>query len=424
MSDLRKDLIRLQLEAIGENTNREGLLETPSRVVKSWGELYSGYDKDPKDLLTVFQAGTYNQIVLLKDIEMFSMCEHHMLPFFGKAHVAYIPGEHVIGISKLARLVDMFARRLQIQERIGEQVTDALMDYLKPKAAACIIEAQHMCLSGDALVQLAYLDRNKFPNGVPIRELVGEEDLFVYCYNTDTEKISIDSVKSVWCVGKREVFEVEYEWFTWNQHKQVRNTQSIKVTEDHPFMLKWKSKNRYNNKNRKYSNGDYLTIKDGLSVGDSLMPFACYFSQGKYSILLNDGSVKEEHRMLLEHKIGRVLTSAEIAHHKNENPIDNTSDNLMLLSSKSEHNKIHKKFKPVFVGENHKVISIKKIGVEDVYDIETETFHNFAVNGIIIHNCMKMRGVSKQNSIMVTSSMRGAFLDDIKSRQELMNMIK
>jgi len=146
MSDLSTELIRLQLEAIGEDTTREGLLDTPSRVIRSWKEIYSGYSKDPKDLLTVFEAGTYNQIVLLKGFEFYSMCEHHMLPFYGVAHVAYIPGENVIGISKLARLVDMFARRLQIQERIGEQVTDALMAYLQPKGAACILEASHMCM--------------------------------------------------------------------------------------------------------------------------------------------------------------------------------------------------------------------------------------------------------------------------------------
>lgn len=134
------------LIAIGEDVSREGLVNTPQRVVRSWDELYCGYKRDPKDLLTVFDAGTYDQIVLLKDCELYSMCEHHMLPFFGKVHVAYIPGEHVIGISKLARLVDIFARRLQIQERIGEQVTEALMTYLKPKGAACIIEAEHMCM--------------------------------------------------------------------------------------------------------------------------------------------------------------------------------------------------------------------------------------------------------------------------------------
>ena len=141
-----EELIMEQLLEIGEDINREGLRDTPKRVVKSWGEIFGGYKQNPEDFLTVFDSGTYDQIVVLKNAEMYSMCEHHMLPFFGKVHVAYIPGEHVIGISKLARLVDVYARRLQIQERIGEQVTKALMDYLKPLGAACIIEAEHMCM--------------------------------------------------------------------------------------------------------------------------------------------------------------------------------------------------------------------------------------------------------------------------------------
>lgn len=142
----KEELIAQQLLLLGENPNREGLIDTPKRVIKSWNEIYSGYSKEPKDVLTVFSADGYDQIVLLKDIELYSMCEHHMLPFFGKAHVAYLPDKKVIGISKLARLVDIYARRLQIQERIGEQVTTALMEYLQPKGAACIIEATHMCM--------------------------------------------------------------------------------------------------------------------------------------------------------------------------------------------------------------------------------------------------------------------------------------
>lgn len=140
------ELVKQTIKAIGEDTEREGLLGTPRRVVKMWDEIYNGYKQKPEDILTTFDADGYDQIVLLKDIELYSMCEHHMLPFFGKAHVAYIPNGRVIGISKLARLVDIYAKRLQIQERLGEQVTDALMKYLKPKGAACIIEATHMCM--------------------------------------------------------------------------------------------------------------------------------------------------------------------------------------------------------------------------------------------------------------------------------------
>jgi len=139
--------IKQILEFIGENPDREGLQATPDRVLRAYqNELFVGYKQKPEDLLTTFDAEGCDQIIISRGIEFFSMCEHHMLPFFGKAHVAYIPGDRVIGISKLARLVDIYARRLQIQERIGEQVTEALMQYLKPKGAACILEATHMCM--------------------------------------------------------------------------------------------------------------------------------------------------------------------------------------------------------------------------------------------------------------------------------------
>jgi len=146
--ELSRGLIAVReiLYSLGEDPSREGLKDTPKRVVNSWLELYSGYDKDPGTLLTTFtDINGYDQIIICKDIEIYSMCEHHMLPFFGKAHVAYLPKNKVIGLSKLPRLVDMYARRLQIQERIGQQVTEALMKYLDPLGAACIIEAVHMC---------------------------------------------------------------------------------------------------------------------------------------------------------------------------------------------------------------------------------------------------------------------------------------
>jgi GTP cyclohydrolase I len=142
---LQESLIR-QMQYIGEDTAREGLIDTPKRILNSWKTLYAGYQQKPEDILTVFASEGYNQIVLLKDIELYSMCEHHMLPFYGKAHIAYIPDKKVIGISKLARLLDIYARRMQIQERIGDQVTSALMEHLKPLGAACIIEASHMCM--------------------------------------------------------------------------------------------------------------------------------------------------------------------------------------------------------------------------------------------------------------------------------------
>jgi len=144
-SEVRENITRI-LEYIGEDIVREGLKDTPHRVVSMFSEIFSGYKADPSTLFTTFEAKTYDQIILLKDIEVFSMCEHHMLPFFGVAHVAYIPNSRLIGVSKLARLVDIYARRLQIQERIGEQVTSTLEKYLAPKGTACIIEATHMCM--------------------------------------------------------------------------------------------------------------------------------------------------------------------------------------------------------------------------------------------------------------------------------------
>lgn len=138
------------LKYLGEDTNREGLKDTPNRVVKSWDRLFGGYLQDPEDVLTTFEEDDvipHDQIILLKDIEFYSTCEHHMLPFVGKAHVAYIPSDKVVGISKLARIVEIFSRRLQIQERVGNQVSHALMTHLNAKGAACIIESKHFCMT-------------------------------------------------------------------------------------------------------------------------------------------------------------------------------------------------------------------------------------------------------------------------------------
>jgi len=139
-----EDLVVRMLECIGENPNREGLLETPSRVVKSWKELYIGYEckVDVRD----FSAPTYTGMVLLKDIELYSMCEHHILPFIGKCHIAYIPNKRVIGISKLARIMEMYCRRLQIQEQLTDQIADYIKENLKPKGVAVSIEAEHLCM--------------------------------------------------------------------------------------------------------------------------------------------------------------------------------------------------------------------------------------------------------------------------------------
>jgi GTP cyclohydrolase I len=144
--DPKLDAVRRLIKITGDDPDREGLRATPHRVIRAYYELFRGYDQDPNDLLKTFDAGTYEGMVLLRDIEVYSMCEHHMLPFVGKAHIAYIPNGRVIGVSKLARLVDLYARRLQIQERLTEQVTSALMEHLKPRGVACMIEAVHFCM--------------------------------------------------------------------------------------------------------------------------------------------------------------------------------------------------------------------------------------------------------------------------------------
>lgn len=140
-------LIKLLIELIGDNPNREGVKDTPKRVIKSFKELYSGYKIDPASVLqTTFEKNGYDEMVICKDIELYSTCEHHMIPFYGKAHVAYMPGKKVVGLSKLARLVDVFARRLQIQENLTEQIANTIQTVLKPKGVMVVIEAKHMCM--------------------------------------------------------------------------------------------------------------------------------------------------------------------------------------------------------------------------------------------------------------------------------------
>lgn len=135
------------IEQLGEDPNREGLQKTPERVAKALQYLTHGYDLDPKAILegALFNE-EYNEMVIVKDIEVYSMCEHHMLPFFGKAHVAYIPNGKIVGLSKIPRIVDAFSRRLQVQERLTNEIRDCIQDVLKPKGVAVVIEASHMCM--------------------------------------------------------------------------------------------------------------------------------------------------------------------------------------------------------------------------------------------------------------------------------------
>lgn len=141
------DCVTQILNHIGEDDRRDGLIETPMRVVKSWKELYSGYEMDPKSVFKTFDNDSnYDNMIISKDIEFYSMCEHHMLPFFGKAHLAYIPKEKIIGLSKLSRLTDIFSRRLQNQERLTDQIADSLMTNLDPKGVGVILEGKHFCM--------------------------------------------------------------------------------------------------------------------------------------------------------------------------------------------------------------------------------------------------------------------------------------
>jgi GTP cyclohydrolase IA len=141
--------IRTLIAFAGDNPDREGLRETPGRVVSAYEELYRGYRECPADLLdrTFSEIGSYNDVVLIRDIPFYSHCEHHMLPFIGKAHVAYVPVERVVGLSKIARLIDVYGRRLQSQEHLTSQIVTAIDEILKPRGVAVMLEAEHMCMS-------------------------------------------------------------------------------------------------------------------------------------------------------------------------------------------------------------------------------------------------------------------------------------
>ncbi len=156
MPDQKNDKIDLKriekavceiLLAVGEDPNREGLRDTPSRVSRMYAELLEGVSHDPAEHLETIFHEKYDEIVLLRDIPFYSICEHHLMPFIGKAHIAYLPDGQVVGVSKLARIVDSFARRLQLQERLTDQIADFLMRNLKPKGVSVVLEASHSCMT-------------------------------------------------------------------------------------------------------------------------------------------------------------------------------------------------------------------------------------------------------------------------------------
>ena len=149
MVDQKKvqEAIKLLLEGIGEDTDREGLKETPERIGRMYEEICGGMDQDAREHLSKVFSVDNNEMVLEKDITFYSMCEHHLMPFYGKAHVAYIPDGKVVGLSKLARTVEVYARRLQIQERMTAQIADDIMKYLAPQGVMVMLEAEHMCMT-------------------------------------------------------------------------------------------------------------------------------------------------------------------------------------------------------------------------------------------------------------------------------------
>lgn len=142
------DQVKAFIDAIGEDTSREGLRDTPRRVAEAWNEWTAGYTQDPEAILKTFKDGgeKYDELVLVRDIPFYSHCEHHLAPFFGRVHVGYVADGKIVGLSKLARLVDVFGRRLQVQERMSAQIADALNDALKPKGVGVVIEARHLCM--------------------------------------------------------------------------------------------------------------------------------------------------------------------------------------------------------------------------------------------------------------------------------------
>ncbi len=172
--------VRGLLAYIGDDPNREGLKETPERVVRAFAEHFSGYGEDPREhLATTFgDVNGYDELVLITDIQLHSHCEHHMVPFVGKAHVAYIPGGRIVGLSKLARVVDVFAKRLQVQEKLTAQVADTINDELQPQGVAVIIQAQHFCMCYRGVRKPGSWTTTSKLHGVFLRDAAARMELF------------------------------------------------------------------------------------------------------------------------------------------------------------------------------------------------------------------------------------------------------
>lgn len=172
-------LITEVLELVGENPDREGLAKTPARVAKAYEYIFGGYDKNPKEILNdaLFESGS-TEMVVVRDIEFYSMCEHHILPFFGRVHVAYIPNGKVVGLSKIPRVVDIFARRLQIQEKLTEQIADALMGTINPKGVGVVISARHMCMEMRGVEKMHSSTTTSALRGIFMKEAKTREEFY------------------------------------------------------------------------------------------------------------------------------------------------------------------------------------------------------------------------------------------------------
>ncbi len=176
LSENYKEILNL----VGEDANREGLKKTPLRVAKAMQFLLQGYNQDPEAILkSALFKEDYKQMVVVKDIELYSMCEHHMLPFFGKAHVAYIPNGHITGLSKIARVVEAYARRLQVQERLTTQIKDVIQNTLNPLGVAVVIEAQHMCMQMRGIQKQNSVTTTSDFTGAFLKEATREEFIHI-----------------------------------------------------------------------------------------------------------------------------------------------------------------------------------------------------------------------------------------------------
>ncbi|MCC0025347.1 MAG: GTP cyclohydrolase I FolE [Hyphomicrobiaceae bacterium] len=181
-----REAVRTLIAWGGDDPGREGMLETPDRVLDAYGELFDGYLKDPREILskTFREVGGYDDVVMVKDIPFHSHCEHHMVPFFGKAHIAYLPHDGVVGLSKLARIVNAFAHRFQTQENLTAQIIDAVNDHLNPRGAAVMLEAEHMCMTMRGVRAPGALTITHRFTGV-FAEDVKEQDRFFAMVNRD-----------------------------------------------------------------------------------------------------------------------------------------------------------------------------------------------------------------------------------------------